>query len=283
MKSPRIFPLFALCLVVTGCAGESRVERIDREHREDDAELAKLESLRVSAANSKGAPRETIRYADEVISVLAGDSRKAVKRGAFLHVPYAHKLLDVAIEAAPDDAPTLLVTEGYLYEVTGAPTEAMAAYEKSFAVHPRLANVVMLTSRYDLQGRWRDVPGLCTKARPAIDSTELFAMLDACLYHSHSTTIVTGLAWASDDDRAMYVAELKRQEADAERRRAQREAREIAILQARITANAINQSAATTAAATREAAETTAAATRAAAHKDCVTTAVAGQVHTVCD
>jgi hypothetical protein len=279
---------------ISGCATETRSERLDRELQEDNAELSKLESLRLAADRSGGAPRETIRYADEIITVLTGHPRKIVKQEVPRHVSSAHKLLDVAIKAAPDDAPTLIVTDGYLYEVTGAPAEAMAAYERSFAVHPRLSNVVMLTSRYDLQGRWREVAGLCAKARPAIDSTELFAVLDACLYHSHATTVATGLAWTSDEDRAMYVAELKRQEADAERRRAQREAREIAILQAHITADAIKQGAAktaaatreaaeTNAAATREAAETNAAATRAAAHQNCVTTAIGGQLNTVCN
>jgi hypothetical protein len=274
--------IFSALVFIAGCV-ETRAERMEREQHEDDSRLAKLEALRVAAEKSAGAPRETIRYSDEVVTLLAGAARKAVKRGALLHIPYAHKLLDVAVKAAPDDGPTLLVTKGYLYEVTGHPAEAMAAYEASFAMHPRLSNVVMLTSRYDAQGRWKDVPAFCAKARPAIDSTELFNVLDACLYHSHSTTVVTGLAWATDEDRAMYVAELKKQEADAERRRELREAREIAILQAQITADAIRDAAETNAAATRRAAQTTAAATSAAANKKCVTTAIAGELHTVCD
>jgi hypothetical protein len=282
MKTLKALLMCALVVPFAGCI-ETRADVVVRQQHEDDAQLAKLEALRVAADRSAGAPRETIRYADEVVSLITGNARKAVKRGAVLHVPYAHKLLDVAVTAAPGDGPTLLVTKGYLYEVTGHPVEAMAAYEASFAMHPRLSNVVMLTSRYDAQGRWKDVPAFCAKARPAIDSTELFDMLDACLYHSHSTTVVTGLAWTSDEDRAMYVAEVKKQEADAERRRELREAREIAILQARITADAIRDAAETTATATRQAARMNAAATNAAANKNCVTTAVGGQLHTVCD
>jgi hypothetical protein len=88
----------------------------------------------------------------------------------------------------------------------------------------------------------------------------------------------------------MYVAEVAKQAADAERR----EAREIAILQARITANAIHNGAVMNAPATRDAAEVNAAATRdaartnaaaieSAANKRGVTTAIIGQLRTVRD
>jgi hypothetical protein len=245
------------------------------------ATLLKIDAARKTAVQSNGAPRETIEYANLLVDGLSSSPYNEVRQTAAARVPSALALLDVAAVAAPDDAPTIWVTKGYLLEVSGDSAGAMKAYETSFALHPRLSNVVMLTSRLDMAGHWREVAPLCAKARPAIDSTELFNVLDACFYHSHSATVVTGLAWASDEDRALYVAEVKKQAADAQRRREIREAREIAILQV----NATREAAATTSEAIREAAQMNANAIQAASNKQtsCTTTALGGQLQTVCN
>ena len=271
MSSPisRVTGLLAAGLLVVGCAtgfangGDDRV-----------AMLVKMNMARTVAERSNGAPRETIQYADLVVDALSHSPHGEVKQAAAGHVPSALALLDVAAAAAPDDAPTIWVTKGYLLEVSGDSGGAMKAYETSFAIHPRLSNVVMLTTHLDMAGHWREVAPLCAKARPAIDSTELFNVLDACLYHSHSTTVATGLAWATDEDRALYVAEVKKQAADAQHRREVREAREIAILQARIVADATRDAAATTSKAIRESASNK--------QTHCTTTAFAGQLQTDC-
>jgi hypothetical protein len=199
----------------------------DAQKQTDDAQVARLDQARQKVKANPGSAQDARVLAQEVLTAhqLGVVERAKLDREAL--VKEATDALDAADAPKPETKAEVLFSKGSLLLGVEKTDEGVAALRESMDAKASPRACVLLIGELDKQGDpKKEIIPLCKKAVPNAASDETrYAVLDACLKHSHGTSVDEGLKWAGKDQIAFYKDYSRRIEEENEARRREEDER----------------------------------------------------------
>ncbi len=200
---------------------------MDAQKQSDDAQLARLDEARQKVKASPGSAEDARSLAQQVLVVHQLGVVERAKLDSNMLVKEAIDALDAADATKPETKAEVLFSKGALLLSLNRTDEGVAALRESMAAKPSPRACVLLVGELDKQGDpQKEIIPLCTKAVPNAASDESrYAVLDACLRHSHGKSVDEGLKWAGKDQVAFYKDYARKIEEENEARRREEDER----------------------------------------------------------
>lgn len=192
----------------------------------DDAMIARVDAARKKAKQNPGGVDEARLFAQAVAGAfeLGAVKRKGLPADPLL--AEASDALEAAAVAFPDQKPEVMFSKGGMFLAAGKTEDGVTALRASMDAKPSPRACVALIAELDKQGDpKKEIVPFCKKARPNAASDETrFALLDACITHTHAKSADKGLEWAGAADAKFYKEySMKLELEEQERRRAEEE------------------------------------------------------------
>lgn len=233
------------CLFLPGAngyglyGGKSREEAIaGAQASSDDALMANVERSRKKAKENPGSVDDARVFAQTVAGAFELGVVERKKLNGDTLLAEVSDALEAAAIAFPDQKAELMFSKGGMYLAAKRTEDGITALRASMDARPSPRACVLLISELDKQGDpKKEIVPLCKKARPNVaDDETRFALLDACITHTHAASPDQGLKWTDAGDRTFYKEYSMKLEVEAQERRRREEeqaAREAAQAEAR--------------------------------------------------
>ncbi|MEZ4298369.1 MAG: hypothetical protein R3B70_25685 [Polyangiaceae bacterium] len=193
----------------------------------DDRTLDMVDKARAKAKATPGGVDEARTFAEAISAAitLGALERRQISPDTLL--AEASDALEASVIAFPDQKAEAMFSKGSMYLAAGKTDDAVTALRASMDARPSPRACVTLIAELDKQGDpKKEIVPLCKKTRPSVSDEETkFNLLDACLEHTHATSVDEGLKWAGLVDIRFYKEYTIRIQAENEARRRDEEAR----------------------------------------------------------